>query len=110
MNILFDYAQALSVPWSAIKSAIGADPDNGPTYTNPVHKSGRGAGGRCFIKDMAAFRAGYEKQFGKDAEGVMLLRALEKKNTKLLVDSHKDIDLLQGVYGKKITHRHTKSR
>lgn len=110
MNILFDYAQALSVSWDPIRSAIGADPDNGPTYTNPVHKSGRGAGGRCFIKDMAAFRVGYEKQFGKDKEGVMLLRALERKNIELLVDSNKDIDLLKGVYGKKVTHRHTKSR
>lgn len=110
INVLFDYAKSLGVSWEPIKSAIGADPDNGPTYTNPVHKSGRGAGGRCFIKDMAAFRAGYIKQFGKDKEGAMLLEAFEKKNIKLLLQSGKDIELLKGVYGKTITRRHPKSR
>lgn len=109
MNILFDYAKSLGVSWDPIKSAIGADPDNGPTYTNPVHKSGRGAGGRCFIKDMSAFKKGYIKQFGKDKEGAMLLEAFEKKNIELLLESGKDFDLLEGVYGKKITNRHSKS-
>jgi UDP-glucose 6-dehydrogenase len=74
----------------------------------PVHQndhmqstqSGRGAGGHCFIKDFAAFRELYEKTLSKDAEGVALLRAFELKNNKLLRRSRKDLELLDGVYGK----------
>ena len=46
----------------------------------------------------SAFREFYEKEIG-DSEGVAFLKAAEMKNTKLLVDSGKDIDLLKGVYG-----------
>ena len=54
----------------------------------------------CFIKDFAAFRSIYEKTFPEDAAGVAALVAIEQKNVKLLRDSGKDLDLLEGVYGK----------
>ena len=60
-NILYDVAQKKGADWAAIKEAMSADPDNGPTYMNPVHKSGRGAGGDCFIKDFEAFSSFIEK-------------------------------------------------
>ena len=34
-----------------------------------------------------------------DTEGVALLKALHEKNNKLLRNTGKDLDLLQGVYG-----------
>lgn len=109
VNLMYDAAQAVGAQWDEIKKAIDADPyfsERAPYYNNPVHKSGhpgavpgRGAGGPCYIKDMAAFANWYEK-VTKDKEGAGVFHALEEKNNKLLRSSKKDLDLLKGVYGK----------
>ena len=61
---------------------------------------GRGAGGVCFIKDVAALTDFYEAKVGNKA-GSKLMRAAIDKNIELLVASGKDLDLLAGVHGKK---------
>jgi UDPglucose 6-dehydrogenase len=109
INLFYDLVSKLDVDWDVIRDAMSADPDNGPTYMNPLHKSGRGAGGECFIKDFAAFREMYEKMI-PDVAGLGLLKALEQKNIDLLLGSKKDLELLKGVYGSKITDTHPKSR
>lgn len=111
INLMYDAAQAIGANWDEVKRAIDADPyfsERAPYYNNPVHKSGhpgarpgRGAGGPCYIKDMAAFSRWYEEVTG-DTHGAQVFKALEKKNIKLLVDSDKDLDLLHGVYGRKL--------
>jgi UDP-glucose 6-dehydrogenase len=83
---------------------MSADPDNGPKYMNPVHKTGRGAGGHCFIKDFAAFSELYKEKVG-DTIGNSILDSLEEKNLNLLLSSKKDLDLLQGVYGDNIVEK-----
>lgn len=98
-NILYDLARAQKCDWSVIQKAIEADPFVSNRYSRPVHKSGRGAGGFCFIKDFAALRGLYRQFVPKDAAGLAALSALEKKNIQLLRDSKKDLDLLKGVYG-----------
>ena len=107
INMLYDLAQKLGCDWNAIRDAMTADPRIGSSHMEPVHQSGhvkeerggeRGAGGHCFIKDFAAFSLLYEKLV-KDPAGQRLLEALRDKNNRLLVDSGKDVDLLQGVYG-----------
>lgn len=97
-NLMYDTAQSFGHDWSNIKTALEADPFVNKSYINPVHKTGRGAGGHCFIKDLAAFADVYEKIVG-DKDGVAVLRTLEKENIKLLRNSNKDLDLLKGVYG-----------
>ena len=99
MNLLYDLAQEIGCDWNTVQDGMVADPRIGASHMNPVHDSGRGAGGHCFIKDFAAFANVYEKLVG-DIDGVKALRAFEEKNIKLLKDSRKDIDLLEGVYGK----------
>jgi nucleotide sugar dehydrogenase len=99
-NIFYDYAQAHGADWATIQEAISADPQFGPTYMNPIHKSGRGAGGHCFIKDFAAFTQSY-KELVNDEHGHQLLESLEEKNIRLLKGTNKDLDLLDGVYGSK---------
>lgn len=103
-NILYDLTVRLGAEWAPIQEAMSADPDTGPTYTNPIHKSGRGAGGHCFIKDFAAFSHLYKTALSDDAFGVSILESLENKNINLLRLSRKDIDLLTGVYGD-LSHR-----
>lgn len=98
-NMMYEMARALGHDWGNIGKAVAVDPFVCSHYTNPIHKSGRGAGGHCFIKDFAAFADLYEKRVG-EKEGINALRAFEEKNIKLLKDSNKDSDLLEGVYGK----------
>lgn len=106
-NILYDAAQALGVRWEEVEKVLEHDPMISNRYTKPVHQSGhpgavpgRGAGGHCFIKDFAAFRELYEKVNPGDARGRSVLLALERKNIALLRQSGKDLDLLEGVYGR----------
>ncbi|HEY4517776.1 MAG TPA: NAD(P)-binding domain-containing protein [Candidatus Paceibacterota bacterium] len=98
-NMLYDLSKKMGGDWQRIHEAIKADPLICNRYAQPVHKSGRGAGGHCFIKDFAALRSLYGK-ISKDPEGVRALTAFEEKNKKLLRQSKKDLDLLEGVYGK----------
>jgi len=97
-NIIHNLAKKLNCDWEPIHKAVEADPFISNSYALPIHKSGRGAGGHCFIKDFAAFINLYEECID-DKEGVQALRSFEEKNKELLIKSGKDIDLLRGVYG-----------
>lgn len=98
MNLLYDLIVAKGGDWKSVRDAFIHDPRIGASHTEPVHKTGRGAGGHCFIKDFEAFREMYDKEV-KDTYGSELLEALAHKNIELLVNSEKDMDLLEGVYG-----------
>lgn len=100
INLLYDLAKKFNCDYDVVKEAMSADPRIGSTHLNPVHQGGRGAGGHCFIKDFSAFRMIYEKNI-KDKLGLDVIKSLEKKNIALLLDSNKNLDLLEGVYGKK---------
>jgi nucleotide sugar dehydrogenase len=97
-NLMYDLAGKLGADWKNIEEAMRADPYVPNRYSSPVHKSGRGAGGHCFIKDMAALGNVYEKVVG-DSAGVNVIKSMEEKNKSLLKQTNKDQDLLQGVYG-----------
>lgn len=99
MNILFDLAKSMDCDWQVLKEALAADPRIGRVHMDPVHKSGRGAGGHCFIKDFEAFSWEYKKRLGNDILGVKVLDSIRDKNLELLLSTNKDLDLLEGVYG-----------
>ncbi len=108
-NLMYDAAAKDDCDWEIIRQALGADARVGPSHLGVVHKSGhpgaksgRGAGGHCFIKDFAALRHLYERLYPQDETGNALLRALESKNNALLIESDKDLELLEGVYGPSI--------
>ncbi len=105
-NLMYEIAEKEGCDFDVIKNTIAADPRIGPSHLDVLHasghvgsKPGRGAGGLCFIKDVAAFRELYEKLLPEDKAGASILRALECKNVNLLTESQKDLDLLRGVYG-----------
>ncbi|MCC2630660.1 MAG: UDP-glucose 6-dehydrogenase, UDPglucose 6-dehydrogenase [Candidatus Paceibacter sp.] len=101
INMLYDLAQSVDADWKVIRNALAADPRIGETHLDPIHHSGRGAGGNCFIKDFEAFSQFYKKQVD-DPFGVEVNKSLVEKNIQLLIDSKKDLDLLKGVYGDSI--------
>ena len=100
MNLIYDVTTKLEADFNLVRDAMAADPRVGRTHLDPVHQGGRGAGGHCFIKDFAAFSLLYEQAL-QDPLGVKVLEALRDKNNELLRTSGKDLDLLEGVYGKK---------
>jgi UDPglucose 6-dehydrogenase len=108
-NLLYDIALKLGCSWSNVYAALSNDPYICNRYSQPVHKSGRGAGGGCFIKDFAAYAELYKKEI-KDKPGIAFLEAAQKKNIDLLVSSNKDLHLLEGVYGPDVVRRAKKSR
>lgn len=97
-NLLYDLSQSYGNDYAMVKSLVGADPRIGLSHLDPINKSGRGAGGHCFIKDFEAFIDFYKQQVG-DEKGIGALEALRDKNVELLRQSGKDLDLLFGVYG-----------
>ncbi len=104
MNLLYDLVESMDGDWARIKDAIIHDPRIGESHTEPIHKSGRGAGGHCLIKDFEAFRKLYDTHTD-DETGSELMKAFVYKNMQLLAESNKDLDLLAGVYGDLNKHR-----
>ena len=103
-NVIYDLSKHFGADWDMIEKALLADPLIPNRYSHPVHKSGRGAGGGCFIKDVASLSKLYANTV-KRPEGVKFLRAMEDKNIALLLESGKDLDLLSGVYGPAVLKR-----
>jgi nucleotide sugar dehydrogenase len=101
-NIIYDIAKKINADWTPIEKAILADPLICNRYARVLHKNGRGAGGNCFIKDFAALREFFSKILSEDKKGLGALKGFEEKNIDFLKSSNKDIDLLEGVYGKKV--------
>ena len=101
INLMYDLARQLGIDWEPVRQAMAADPDCGPTYLNPVHKSGRGAGGACFIKDFAALSRLFHDVVD-DKLGAAVLDSLTAKNIELLLRSEKDLELLRGVHGDQV--------
>jgi nucleotide sugar dehydrogenase len=115
-NIMYEIAEGVGADYEVIRSAIAADPRIGPSHfkilSDSGHKGakvGRGAGGVCFIKDVAAFSDFYTK-ITKDKYGSELFKAAIEKNIDLLVQSGKDLDLLVGVHGNAAVQKHNKRR
>lgn len=115
-NIIFDLAQAAGADYDIVRAAVAADPRIGPSHLQVVHdsghkgaKRGRGAGGVCFIKDVAALAGLYERAV-KDPWGSAFLRAAIEKNISLLVTSGKDLDLIEHVHGKGVINRHRRKK
>jgi UDPglucose 6-dehydrogenase len=106
-NILHDLVEKQGGDWETVREAMVADPRIGDSHLYPVHassvgtKSGRGAGGHCFIKDFAAFTDQYEKLID-DKLGVNMLNAIRDKNLDLLLSTDKDIDIVKDVYGEDV--------
>lgn len=94
-NLMYDVASKMGMDWSAVKMACKADPQMSGSYLDPTKDTGRGAGGKCFIKDMRAFVEFYSGLLPERTGNA--LRFIEKYNTDLLLGSGKDLDLLREV-------------
>lgn len=98
MNMLYDLSQKYNLDYEIIKEAMSKDPRLGTSHMNISDQGGRGAGGHCFIKDFEALIEMFEAK--NLSEQKTVAQAIRDINVKYLRDSGKDLDLLQGVYGK----------
>lgn len=101
LNLMYDLVLSKGGSWEDLRELLEHDPYIAPVHLDPIHKTGRGAGGHCLIKDFAALREFYEASCD-DAVGVEFLKAAEAKNIDLLKSSYKDLEILKGVYGENI--------
>ncbi len=101
-NMLHDLAENNGARYEEVKNGLKHDPRIGESHLDPIHKSGRGAGGHCFIKDFSAFSEIYQRTVGDEA-GMALLEAFKNKNIAYLLSSKKDLDILSEVYGETVT-------
>ena len=97
MNTFYDIAKENNLDYNKLKEIIGADKRVGKTHLEPIHHTGRGAGGHCFIKDFAAFRSLYAKS-SDNFLGNNFLHSAEEYNKFLMEHSNKELELLKGVY------------
>lgn len=110
-NLVYELSEAIGADYDEVRAAVAADPRIGPSHLQVLHDSGhkgakvgRGAGGVCFVKDVAALTDFYDRKV-KDPYGSKLLHAAIVKNLSLLVASGKDLDLVAGVHGKAATRK-----
>ena len=101
INLIYDLSKKIGCRWEVLREIMANDAWIGSMHIDPVHKSGRGAGGECFIKDLAALKSFYKQQL-PDERADNIFSALEEKNIELLLKSQKDLNLLNGVYGNNI--------
>ena len=98
MNALYDLTEAYGVDYEQIAEAMAHDPRIGASHMQPVHQTGRGAGGHCFIKDFEAFI--HTLRSAKPTDPALpMLEAIRDYNLTLLRTTGKDADLVAGVYG-----------
>ena len=106
-NVVYNLARRKKVDYSVVADIVGYDCRIGHSHLAIAHQSGprtkigRGAGGHCFIKDMSAFVEMFKEAKLKSKEDKIALEFLNqavKLNNQLLLDTGKDLDLLQGVY------------
>lgn len=109
MNVLYNIAEAVGADYDTVIKAMVADARIGTSHMQVIDssghrgaKKGRGAGGHCFPKDLAALRGLYKKKNARDKKGNALLKAIEDMNNALLLESGKDLDLLEDIYGPRV--------
>jgi len=100
-NLLFDLAEKTNMNWETLKDSFKADKMMCHYYLNPIHKSGRGAGGHCFVKDFEAFIY-MHRDLINDKLGTKTLESIRDKNIDLLLKTKKDLDIVFGIYGKNV--------
>jgi UDPglucose 6-dehydrogenase len=108
-NAIFNLSQEKGVDYKKVSEMTGYDSRIGHSHLQIKHQGGlsgekgRGAGGHCFIKDMAALIEMFKECDLENEQNRLALKFLEASvnfNNKLLVDSQKDLDLLFGIYNK----------
>lgn len=105
-NQMYDLTNSLGLNYEKIREVVIKDERIGESHTVIAHASGhaqdhlgRGAGGDCFMKDFEAMIELYSNQLPQDTFGIEIFKKVKEKNYKLLVDSKKDLDLLEKITG-----------
>ncbi len=107
-NLFYNLCQKNNVDYDTVARITGLDSRIGTSHLKVNHesgldiKAGRGAGGHCFIKDMAALVEMFQDHSLSSKEDVLSLELLEsvvELNKQLLIDSDKDVEMLKEVYG-----------
>lgn len=86
-NIWYDYCKKMGVNYDRVREAVGAEPRIGYVHLQVPHKGGRGAGGACLPKELAA-AVDFMRGKGLHDQADLLEKA-QKINNRLLKESGK---------------------
>lgn len=67
-NQIYDYCKVAGANYNVIKEALMRHPWGSKHHFKAIHKGGRGAGGHCFPKDLAAFAKSSSSEFLKEVQ------------------------------------------
>lgn len=76
-NQVYDFCQTTGANYETVKSVLEFHPWGSKNHFTIWHKKGRGAGGKCLSKDLAAFAT---------ASNSELIKEVQRINEKLLID------------------------
>jgi UDPglucose 6-dehydrogenase len=114
MNTLYDLAAVHGVDYNVVADAMANDTRIGASHMkvvdesgHPGAKKGRGAGGHCFPKDLAALREHAELTLGTDTRAHRFLESIEDANLSLLCETDKDMELLHDIFSDEQLAQHT---
>jgi nucleotide sugar dehydrogenase len=109
INTIADLCKAHGLSYGLVKEGMMGDPRIGNTHLDVLHKSGRGAGGHCFIKDTSCYKQMHKEVKGKNSKMIVdFISGAEEYNNNLLLESDKDLDILSEVYNIKNMKRDVK--
>jgi UDPglucose 6-dehydrogenase len=92
-NVIHDICDAFGVDSKAVLDCMSEDLRIGPSHTTVASDGGRGAGGMCFPKDLAAMCG-----FGSvNPRAELFLNSIQIANDFYLKTSGKDVDILKSL-------------
>jgi len=94
-NLMYDACQKMGIDYEMVKNIAQTDKRIGTGHLEVVFEWGRWANGHCFPKDLATFH----EMYGTEWLGHILLEAIENYNIQLNLDSNKQMDIINSVYG-----------
>ncbi|MCK9370337.1 hypothetical protein M0R04_10555 [Candidatus Dojkabacteria bacterium] len=80
-NQMYDICQINGADYNTLKEALYSHPWGTHHHLKPIHKGGRGGGGKCFPKDVKAF---------SKYSNLKLFKVIDELNDEYLQASHKD--------------------
>lgn len=97
-NAVADWAVKIGANADDVCRLAAADPRIGPVHAKPVHKGGRGAGGKCLVKDYEMLRRSL--RIAGVSQELEWIDGVAERNMHRLIESAKDPMIVLGVFRK----------
>lgn len=98
-NIIYDMCANMGIDYNIPKKIAGLDPRIWMSHLDVLHSGKRWAGWHCFPKDLEALFEMYSACMNGKGWGESLIHMMSEYNLHLCLESGKDIEILEEIYG-----------